>query len=197
MMVVNLRRSMPRLVDQVRLGIPDDVLLEQIQRDTTGDWSGISTAAFEEFGQYVVGVHGDRIASVYDITGFTLGEGAGRIRFEVMPAYAMADLIGQPVPGGAWKRGEARPVRYVDTQAFMQHFFERGLLGDDGDAEEIFRRIVDFVRAEAQGGTAMPSKSTASVEELLADIEVVTDPRGGIRVTVPMGTRVTIVQREA
>ena len=190
MMVVSLRRSMPRL-----LGIPDDVLLEQIQRDTSGDWSGISNAAFEEFGQFVVGVHGGRIASMYDITGYGPGEEAGRIRFRVNPAYGFEDLIGQPVPGGAWKRGEARPVRYVDTHAFLQHFHERGLLANAADHEhEIDDKIVEFVRAEAavDPGT---SGAAATGAALLAEVDVAPEPRGGIRVTVPMGTRVTIVQR--
>ncbi|MBF4762789.1 hypothetical protein ISU07_06590 [Nocardioides islandensis] len=186
---------MPRLLDQVRLGIPDDVLLEQIQRDTAGEWSGISSAAFEKFGQFVVGVHGGRIASMYDITGYGPGEEAGRIRFDVTPAYGFEDLIGQPVPGGAWKRGEARPVRYVDTSAFLQHFHERGLLdGGASPEDEIERKIVEFVRAEAAVDAGMPS-AAASGAALLADVEVAPDTRGGIRVTVPMGTRVTIVQR--
>lgn len=197
MMVVSLRRSMPRLLDQVRLGIPDDVLLQQIRRDTSGDWSGISNAAFEEFGQFVVGVHGGRIASMYDITGYSPGEEVGRIRFDVTPAYGFEDLIGQPVPGGAWKRGEARPVRYVATSAFIQHFHERGLLGDAGPEDEIDRKIVEFVRAEAAGGTGAPGAAAASVDALLADVEVAPDTRGGIRVTVPLGTRVTVVQRSA
>jgi hypothetical protein len=196
MMVVSLRRSMPRLLDQLRLGVPDDVLLEQITRDTTGEWGGISIGAIEEFGQYVVGVHGDRIASVYDITGYSPTDKPGRIRFDVVPADSLADLIGQTVPGGAWKRGEARPVRYVDTRAFLQHFFKLGLLGDDGAEGEVDRRIVDFVRTEALGGTGPASKSVVSVQNLLDDVEVVADPRGGIKVTVPLGTRVTVVQRD-
>lgn len=195
MMVVSLRRSMPRLLDQVRLGIPDDVLLRQIQRDTSGDWSGINNAAFETFGQFVVGVHGGRIASMYDITGYSPGEEAGRIRFDVNPAHGFENLIGQPVPGGAWKRGEARPVRYVDTAAFIQHFHDRGPLGDAGPEDEIDRKIVEFVRAEAAGDAGTPGVAAASVDALLAEVEVAPDTRGGIRVTVPMGTRVTVVQR--
>ena len=96
MMVVSLRRSVPRLLDRVRLGIPDNTVLEQIRRDTSGEWSGISNAAFEKFGQFVVAAHGGRIASMYDITGYGPGEEAGRIRFDVTPAYGFEDLIGQP-----------------------------------------------------------------------------------------------------
>jgi hypothetical protein len=70
-----------------------------------------------------------------------------------------------------------------------------GLLdGDAGREDEIERKLVEFVRAEAAVEAGMPG-AAASGTALLADVEVALDTCGGIRVTVPMGPRVTIVQR--
>jgi hypothetical protein len=88
------------------------VLLEQIQRDTAGEWSGISSAAFEKFGQFGVGVHGGRIASMYDITGYGPGEEAGRIRFDVRPRTfsRTSSASRSPVAPGSEARRD-RPLR--------------------------------------------------------------------------------------
>jgi hypothetical protein len=193
--VVNLKRSMDRLLSNVQLGIPDDVLLQQIKHDTLGDWGGISVDALEEYGQYVLGVHGDRIASAYRIVGLAAPEHPGRKRFDAVDAVELADVIGRPVPGGAWRRGQARPVRYLDTEVFMRHFDSSADDASKYDDDEVARRMVAYVREQAVSSTATASKSASAVEDLLSEVTVEAEPRGGIRVTVPMGTKVTIVQR--
>jgi hypothetical protein len=195
MIVVNLKKSMERLLADVRLGIPDDVLLEQIKHDTVGDWGGISQQAYEQHGNYIVGVHGDRIASAYRIVGLQAPESPGRWRFDVEDAVELCDVIGEPVPGGAWKRGEARPVRYVQTSAFMRQFQATSEAAAEHDDDEVNRRIVQYVRSQAASSSATATRSSSTVEDLLGEVAVEVDPRGGVRVTVPLGTRVTIVQR--
>jgi hypothetical protein len=188
-MVVNLRQSMPRLLQHVRDGIPDDVILEQIERDTTTAWAGISLSARQAYADYVVGVHGAHIASVYKIDSCDLRAVPGRVRFDVSSAPRFAAMIGEPVPGGSWKRGEARPVRYVETAAVEEHFREQGMeFTSDGPTPE--ERIVEFVRS-----AAAPAPIVSGSGSILDQVEVAKDPRGGITVTVPLGTKVTVVQR--
>ncbi len=183
---------MRRLVEQVRLGIPDDVLLEQLERDTTAEWAGVSSEALYEYGgtgstDYLVGVYRDQIVSIYYIRGWHAGEQPGRVVFDVQPAMEMAAAIGQPVPGNPWKRGEARPVRYFDTRTFVRDLDDRGVLNiyDDAGDDAVDRCMVAVIRDLASPAAQSP----------LAGVEVAADPRGGIRVTVPLGTKVTIVQR--
>ncbi len=212
MIVVNLKRSMRRLMEQVRLGIPDDVLLQQIKHDTTTEWSGLSKQSLDRYGKewnglstealyehggreqrdYLLGIYGDQIVSVYYITGWRRREDR-RVVFDVEPAIEMAGAIGQPVPGGLWKRGEARPVRYFDTSTFVRDLDDRGALDayDDAGDDAVDRRMVQVIRA-----LAAPPSQTASPLSPLDGVEVEPDPRGGVRVTVPMGTKVTLVQRD-
>lgn len=192
MIVVNLKRSMRRLTEQVRLGIPDDVLLEQLKHDTTTEWAGVSSDALYEYGgtesnDYLVGVSGDRIVSIYYITGWHNGQQPGRIVFDVAPAVGMAGAIGQPAPGGPWKRGEARPVRYFDTRSFVGELADRGVLEayDDAGDDAVDLRMVEVIRDLASPAAQSP----------LEGVIVETDPRGGVRLTVPLGTKVTVVQR--
>lgn len=97
----------------------------------------------------------------------------------------------QAGPGGPWKRGESRPVRYVRTDEAVKAFEAQGVTwpveGPEADVEE---RVASLVRERVA-----PKKPLAGAT-LLEQVVVEKDPRGGITVTVPMGTRVTIVQRE-
>lgn len=202
MIVVNVKHSMRRLIEQVRAGIPDDALLEEIKRITTTKWSSIGRQVLETYGperdpnvkalyehggtdleDFILGVNGDQIVSVYKIVGWHRSQDEDRkVVFDVSPARCeMAAVIGQPVPGGPWKRGEARPVRYVDTGTFVAGLTEV----DDADDDAVNRRIVEVIR-----GLAAPAPSRSPLE----GVEIEPDPRGGIRVTVPMGTKVTVVQ---
>ncbi|QSR30802.1 MULTISPECIES: hypothetical protein [Nocardioides] len=207
MIVVNIKHSLKRLIDQVRLGIPDDVLLEQLESDTTTKWAGLGKQALEahrpradalyehgksEEDDYLVGVSGDQIVSVYEIRGWRRAEDDDRrVIFNVSRARAeMAAAVGQPTPGGPWKRGESRPIRYVDTQLFIGELHRRGLVAayEDAEVDAVERRMVEVVRT-----LAGPTKATSPLD----GVDLERDPRGGIRITVPMGTKVTIVQRDA
>lgn len=203
MIVVNIKHSVKRLVDDVRLGIPDDVLLEQLKHVTTSKWAGLgkqmlhtigpSAEALYEHGKseeddFILGVSGDQIVSVYKIRGWHRSDD-DRVVFDVDPARSeMAAAVGAPTPGGPWKRGEARPIRYVDTQVFVGELYRRDAAVDDYEDGDVERRMVELVRALA----GPPPQATSPLD----GVDVERDPRGGIRVTVPMGTKVTIVQRD-
>jgi hypothetical protein len=70
-----------------------------------------------------------------------------------------------------------------------KHFEEKGVAFDDG-GPSIEKRIVDFVRSSAAPAPIIDGTGT-----LVDQVEVAKDPRGGITITVPMGTKVTVVQR--
>jgi hypothetical protein len=210
-----LKRSMRRVIDQVRLGIEDEDLLRLIKDVSTTEWSGLSKQALDRYSpewngeglsveelnkhggreqrDYLLGIYGEQVVSVYHITGWHRGQERGRIAFDVTPAVEMAGAVGQPVPGGPWKRGEARPVRYFDTSTFVEHLSARGVLDtyDDAGDDAADRRMVEVVRALAE----LPRPPAATLSPL-DGVRVTPDPRGGVRVTVPMGTKVTVVQSD-
>lgn len=204
MIVVNIKQSVKRLVDDVRLGIPDDVLLEQLEHVTTTKWAGVNGDTVRSFGpnsteiveydrpasdDFLLGVSGDQIVSVYTLIGWRRSDEDDRVVFQVARARSeMAAAVGQPPPGGPWKRGEARPIRYVDTNVFVRDLYKRDPAVDDYQDDDVERRMVEVIRA-----LAGPTRTTSLVD----GVEVERDPRGGVRVTVPMGTKVTIVQRDA
>src|SRR5687768_1292401 len=129
MIITHLKKSMPALLMNRRRGVPDDVLLDQIRVKTQGDWQGVAPAAIEEFGDYIAGAYEGQVVSVYKITGYaydSMPVSHRRVTFEVVDAPELGQLIGQPCPGGAWRRGEARPVRYIPTTEVM-HFMDREL----------------------------------------------------------------------
>lgn len=201
MIIANIKPSVKRLVEDVRLGIDDALILEQLQHITTTKWASLNDDSIRSFApdpellykngdpatdDFILGVSGDQIVSVYTILGWHRED--NRVVFDVARARSeMAAAVGQPPPGGPWKRGEARPIRYVDTFKFVRELYQRDPKVDDYQDGDVERRMVEVIRA-----LAGPPPATS----LLEGVEVERDPRGGVRVTVPMGTKVTIVQRD-
>jgi hypothetical protein len=125
MIVVNLKRSFP----MVQLGTAD------LGKVTLGAWAGVNDEALDRFGDVILGVFQEKVVSAYDITGHSRDE-SGRIIFEGNESEEWGHLIGQDSPVPAWKRGQARPVRYIDTEAVRSGVADVDLL------EEGVRRAV-------------------------------------------------------
>lgn len=85
---------------------------------TLGEWSGISDASLEKYGDVVVGIYDNTVVSAYDIdlAATRRDPGTKRVIFEGSPSEAWRHLKGQPTPGRRWGRqGDTRPVQYIDT----------------------------------------------------------------------------------
>ncbi|MEU2205528.1 hypothetical protein AB0P19_14200 [Microbacterium oleivorans] len=105
MIVVNLKRSYPR----VQLGQAD------LDAVTLSAWAGVTEEAIDRFGDVILGVYQDKVVSAYNVTSHSRDD-EGRVVFEGIESPEFEHLIGQPSPVPAWKRGQARPTRYIDTE---------------------------------------------------------------------------------
>lgn len=101
---------------------------------TLGEWALVADKAIENYGDVVCGVYAGEVVSAYDVTGHERVDG-GRVRFAGIPSVEWSSLIGQASPV-TWGRGQARPVRYLDTDALRHGTVEIE------EAEEGLRRAV-------------------------------------------------------
>lgn len=201
MIIVHLKQSMPVLMMEKRRGAPNDVLLDFLREKTRGDWAGIKQDSIEAYGDYVVGAYEGLVVSVYKVTGDGRTDSLpeSRVVFEVEDAPEMAWMIGRRCPGGRWKRGEARPVRYfTTTEVLWSYEHEEGVTRSE---METARNVeIDDVMLSCIEEIARPDQPVNVADAsgtVLDDVEVKVNPRGGIIVKVPAGTRVLIVPRTA
>ncbi|MEI5582276.1 MULTISPECIES: hypothetical protein [unclassified Agromyces] len=153
MIVVNLKRSYPL----VQLGTAD------LNDVTLGAWAGVTDEAIERFGDVILGVYQDKVVSAYDITGHSRED--DRVTFEGNESAEFEHLIGQQSPVPAWKRGQARPTRYIETEIVRT-----------GSAP--VELIEDGIRRAVVAGYTLTVDSD--------NIATITVPRGGV-VTVVTG----------
>jgi hypothetical protein len=198
MIIVHLKKSMPVLLMEKRRGVPNDVLLDFLREKTRGDWAGIKQDSIDAYGDYIVGAYEGLVVSVYKVVGDTRTDSLPekRVVFEVEDAPEMAWMIGRQCPGGRWKRGEARPVRYfTTTEVLWSYEHEEGVTRSEMQVDDV---EMDDVMLSCIEEIARPDQRVAVADAsgtVLDDVEVEINPRGGIIVNVPAGTRVLIVPR--
>ncbi|MPQ98132.1 hypothetical protein GB931_09400 [Modestobacter sp. I12A-02628] len=103
MLVVNVKSSWPQ-VQRGERSAEDSVL---------GDWAALSEQKLRQYADAILGVADNAVVAAFDITDWSRGED-GRVRFMGTPSARWAHLLGGPSPV-TWTRGQARPIRYLDT----------------------------------------------------------------------------------
>lgn len=199
MIVVHVKRSYAAVLRRARhLPTPtDEEIAEAVRQGTIGNWPHASDESFEAYGDYLAGVDEEgTIVSIYRITGRGIcsepGD-EGKDVYRVESADEMAWMLGHTNPGGRFKRGESRGVRYFNTGDVVKAFEDRGVTWPtEGPEATVDQRVVALVRQRTEPKPSLSGRGATLVEQ----VEVEKDPRGGVIVTVPMGTRVTIVQRQ-
>jgi hypothetical protein len=104
MIVVNLRRNWPRILD-------GELTPEE---GTLGAWYHISDRTLNADGDVLLGVFGNEVVNAFDITGWTRDD-RGCVTFVAKPSDKWRHLIGGPNPGKRWRKGQARPIQVVRT----------------------------------------------------------------------------------
>ncbi len=150
MILVHLTKSWPDFLAGTRTA--EDV--------TLGDWALVSDDAIRAYGDTICGVYQAEIVSAFDIEGHVRNEG-GRVRFHGRPSHEWGHMVGQPSPV-TWVRGQARPVRYLDTDAMRRGSVEPEVLADD-----LWRAIVGeyvlTVDADGAATLALPPGGSVTV----------------------------------
>lgn len=103
MIFANVQRTWPEVLAGRR----------SAESSVLGDWASLAEAKLHQYADAVAGVAGATVVAVYDIDGWDRVKD-DRVRFHGTPSTRWAHLIGAPSPV-VWTRGQARPVRYVDT----------------------------------------------------------------------------------
>ncbi|MGL5858316.1 MAG: hypothetical protein ACRC35_07930 [Angustibacter sp.] len=119
----------------------------------------------------VLGAYRGTVVSVYTITGFDRND-EGRVRWEGSSADEFAGLIGQPLPGGDWKRGQARPLRPVQVTA------------NPGNADDAAHKLMS--------GYHHDSAQHDKIEHLRQQARLTVVSPTSVTVRVPPGTTVLV-----
>jgi hypothetical protein len=169
---VNLARTFPTVVAMAMEG-DREAQLDRLMTVTLGDWARVSERDAEHT-ELILGSYLGWIVSAYTVTGYSRGED-GRVRWSGQPADDFAGLIGTALPGGEWKRGQARPLRKVKVSQAPGNA--------DGAAKNV---LVEMLRYNHD-----PERRRL-VEELEAKISVRVQPPDTVMVRVPAGMKVLI-----
>lgn len=86
---------------------------DQLRSAAAGDWANISDASLERFADYLAAVRQNVVVGVWAIDGHARIDD-GRVRFELVDCPPFQHMIGEPSPT-TWKRGQANPVKLIDT----------------------------------------------------------------------------------
>jgi hypothetical protein len=213
MIVASLKRSYPELIRNPSNTLPDTYKLQGI---TTGDWPKLTVESLAGFDDVLVGTYDNMIVTAYRITGTSLVDydGVEKTRFEVAePIAGNGDkfngllygnlsepsswLIGCPIPGGPWKRGESRGTRRYSFDEYREDHPELAQREEEdfgaNMAETLLRHfrgdphiaIEDYPQlATVPGATATDGPGTG--------VTIVRQPGGTVVITIPTGTRAQI-----
>lgn len=214
MIVVSLKRSYPNLIDDVRDG-SEKIASWRLEGITRGDWPKMSDALLDGYLDFVVGTYDDMIVTAYPIekvspgpnetikfAGSDAGAGFEATLHEQWSSNASLAagewLVGCPMPGGPWKRGEGRGTRrYLLHDYLLDHpelsprkdedmggrmalnLLEHFALGKYVD-------LLDYPQLAPAGAAAVPAGPDTGVT-------VVRQPGGTVVITIPTGVRAQLL----
>lgn len=222
MIVVALNKSYPVVVDDVKNGLHKSHLSMglELREITLGDWPKLSESSLEGYTDYVVGVYDDAIVTAYKISGHEIVEynGVDKIRFSAESIYVRPEtdtnslfdtstfktriedkaawLIGCPIPGGPWRKGESRGTRRYRLKDYLNDYPQLV----ERQTEEYSHRRAEFLCkfyagiAEIEGMDFPQFELSSNAPKTGSDegITVVRQPGGTVVITVPTGVKAQI-----
>ena len=213
MIVTHLKHSYPNLLEDLRSGSPagNSYRLEGLTR---GEWPPMSTATATGYLDYLVGTWGDVIVSAYPVntivvtpegkTVFDYVAGHGEETRDPLGAMFSSNagvdpaewLVGCPIPGGPWKRGESRNTRRYDLETYLADYPSlSSRVGEDFGGRMASHLLDHFAGVRNVDLSDYPalSENEDAVVSGGTDVTVVRQPGGTVVVTIPTGTRAQIM----
>lgn len=154
MLLVNITHSYP--VDQIAEANTEGMLLPfaSLVNASAGDWPHLSTQYLSDNADYIAATtsvgHIVGIFRVKDADWITDEQGTSKVRFMLEPAPEAAHHVGAPMPGGPWRRGEARGTRAVPTPTDFLPVSDL----TTADSDIYYRRIYETAVAHSEGRLA-------------------------------------------
>lgn len=210
MIVVNVSQSYAALLRRERPQTP-----WEFHNITVGDWPPMSEDTLEEYRDYLVGTYNDMIVTAFKIISVNRIEKDGKAKLEFVvdglfnpgrpadpfnlrnPEDEAAWLIGCPIPGGPWKRGEARGTRRYSLDAYLKDHPEFSVRRDAGLPGSMASNLFELLR----GDHRIPSVDFPALEAASAasssvppagGVTISRRPDGTVVVVIPTGTRAQI-----
>lgn len=212
MILVNVKQTYPAVAAEIADYDPRTDLIrptiglsnmKALMGITRGDWHRLSPGYLHEYGDYIAATLSDTVVAVFRVDNheYVEGDGADRVRFAVSPAPEAAHLIGGPMPGGPWKRGEGRGTRGVPTPGDILPVTAVGPADDGAYYGRIHSVAQAFVDGRLDdlapaGGSTPPAYSEGDqtwVQQVdVAGVAVRAYSDGVIHVMAPAGRRVVV-----
>lgn len=224
MIVVGLHRTYPVVIDDVKNGQLNNAwtIAAALSETTLGNWPKLSVSSLQGYLDYIVGTSKDMIVTAYKTSGFELVEldGVEKIRFVAESIYTRLEddkdelfgagtfgslrtrdtaawLIGCPIPGGPWKRGESRGTRRYLLSDYLQDHPEM----EERQKDEFSERNAELLCKFFAGSASIdemdfpqlnPDSEKTGRTATEDGVTVVRHPGGTVVVTIPTGVRAQI-----
>ncbi|GEM_PF-6070700 len=212
MIVVNVAHSYAELLRRDR----SPLLSFEFNRITTGHWPLMSDSTMEGFTDYLVGTYNDMIVTAFKIVSVTREEfeGKEKLKFVVDDFYnpdrsresfpestrevdPAAWLIGSPIPGGSWKKGEARGTRRYPLPTYLKDHPELTERGERdfpaAMAENLFAYLRGDGRVPIEDFPALDRSSAISAFRPVGGVTVSRQPDGTVLIVIPSGTKAQLI----
>lgn len=213
MIVTHLKHSYPNLVEDHRVGSPVASSL-RLEGLTRGEWPPMSIATATGYLDYLVGTWDDVIISAFPVNTIVVTP-EGKTVFDYVPGNGEKTsnafdsmfssnvevdpaewLVGCPIPGGPWKRGESRNTRRYDLEAYLADYPSLvSRISEDFGGRMASHLLDHFAGVRSVDLKDYPalSENEDAVVTGGTDVTVVRQPGGTVVVTIPTGTRAQIM----
>lgn len=209
MIVVNINHSYAELLRRER----QPFLSYEFNRITTGHWPVMADATMDGFTDYLVGTYNDMIVTAFKIVRVerVVHEGKDKLKFVVDDFYnpdrekapfetsssqevdPAAWLVGAPIPGGSWRKGEARGTRRYSLDAYLK---DHPTLAERAD-QDFPSAMMDNLFAYLRGDSRMPVEDFPALDrsnafaanQPVGGVTVSRQPDGTVVIVIPSGTR--------
>lgn len=214
MIVVSLKRSYPNLIDDVRAG-SETIVSWRLEGITRGDWPKISDALLDGYLDFVVGTYDGMIVTAFPIDKVSTGpnetiqfagpdagpgfEATMREKWSSNASLAAGEwLVGCPIPGGPWKRGEGRGTRrYLLDDYLVDHPELAPRMDEDMGGRMAVNLLEHFATGKHVDLADYPQLAPAGTAAVPVGpdtgVTVVRQPGGTVVITIPTGVRAQLL----
>lgn len=209
MIVVNINHSYAELLRRER----QPLLSYEFNRITTGHWPVMANATMDGFTDYLVGTYNDMVVTAFKIVRVERveHEGKDKLKFVVDDFYnpdkakatfetkseqevdPAAWLVGAPIPGGSWRKGEARGTRRYSLDAYLKDHPDLSERAEQEFPSAMMENLFAYLRGDSrmpvQDFPALERARTFATPQPVGGVTVSRQPDGTVLIVIPSGTR--------
>lgn len=208
MIVVNINQSYAELIRREQPGF----LAFELNRITTGHWPVMADSTMDGYSDYLVGTYNDMIVTAFRILNVqrVVHEGKDKLKFVVddfsnpdkeqnffgastQEVDGAAWLVGAPIPGGSWRKGEARGTRRYALDAYLKDQPDLAERADREFPSAMMENLFAYLRGDSrmpvEDFPALDRSNTFTASQPVGGVTVSRQPDGTVLIIIPSGTR--------